>query len=533
MNIISNNEVNIATFNTKGKHAAKASIDLAPMSSLIADVEFDLSQPTTLGDFTIYEKTVVDMTLFKQKISYSTKMVSPVYTTNIVVEMEGDAPIFKVVFKSSSKSPVVLLEYNFDSYLSTAMENEVLNARAKAFLEHNDFTIDFNSIFTPSDPSHTLNFDITSPTFTDVNLRYAAKREGVTASISSPSAGFLGFQLQGKIPSQLTSRLYGHYASAPEDDIDILIVNVAANEDEKIHFQADCNLEAPKEMLLVLKKRLPFITSTITNFAEKYGILGAINGLRTALVSALTEAYTISHNHAPDLSQLSVLFRNVVVQHQKAIQQLLNAVVTFLRETQIKLPGIKQTTLPEICQQIKSSIAVLFEEFINAINDNLKAHFSSTVKTIRIVLPNGETLTGDEILGYMENALTHSVNIIKQLESSDVILEKLGQVLQEVVEKTQEFIDMIQSDFLDKVAAKINTLYTNNIRLVSSLIEEVNRLLNTDSLNVFVDRCMELVLFMVKEFKNIVYRVFPTDPEALVNVHNGRLKMDISLPFYQ
>ncbi|XP_034169697.2 apolipoprotein Bb, tandem duplicate 1 isoform X1 [Pangasianodon hypophthalmus] len=537
MNIISNNEVNIATFNTKGKHAVKATVDLAPVSSLVADVEFDLSQPTSLGDFTIYEKTVVDMTLFRQKISYSTKMVSPVYSTNIVVEMESDAPIFKVVFKSSSKSPVVLLEYDLDSYLSTAVENEILNARAKAFLEHNDFTIDFNSIFTPSDPSHTLNFDITSPTFTDVNLRYAAKREGVTASISSPSAGFLGFQLQGKIPSQLTSRLYSHYVSAPENDIDILIVNVAANGGEKIHFQADCNLEAPKEMLLGLKERLPFITSTITNFAEKYGILGAINGLRTTLVSALTEAYTISYNHAPDLSQLSVLFRNVVVQHQKAIQQLLNAVVTFLRETQIKLPGIKQTTLPEICQQIKTSIAVLFEEVINAITnaitDNLKAHFSSTVKTIRIVLRNGETLTGDEILGYMKNALTHSVNMIKQLESLDVILEKLGQALQEAVEKTQEFIDMNQSDFLDKVAAKINTLYTNNIRLVNSLIEEVNSLLNTDSLNVFVDRCMELVLFMVKEFKNIVSRVFPTDPEALVNVHNGRLKMDISFPFYQ
>lgn len=115
MNIVSNNEVNIATFNTKGKHAAKATVDFAPLSSLVADVEFDLAQPTTLGDFTIYEKTIVDLNLFKQKINYNTKMVSPVYTQNIVLEMEGDAPFFKFVFKSSSKSPVVLLEYDLDS----------------------------------------------------------------------------------------------------------------------------------------------------------------------------------------------------------------------------------------------------------------------------------------------------------------------------------------------------------------------------------------------------------------------------------
>lgn len=115
MNIISNNEVSIATFSKKGKHAASATVDWDPMSSLVADVEFDISQPTALGDFNVYEKTVVDMTLFKQKISYTTKIVSPVYTTNILLEMEGDAPIFKVVFKSSSKSPAVLLEYELDS----------------------------------------------------------------------------------------------------------------------------------------------------------------------------------------------------------------------------------------------------------------------------------------------------------------------------------------------------------------------------------------------------------------------------------
>ncbi|XP_053531616.1 apolipoprotein Bb, tandem duplicate 1 isoform X2 [Ictalurus punctatus] len=533
INIVSNNEVNVATFKTKGKHTAKATVELFPLSSFVADVEYDLSQPTTLGDFNIYEKTIVDLTLFKQKISYSTKMVSPVYTTNLAVEVEGGAPIFKVVFKSSAKSPAVLLEYDLDSYLSTAVENEVLNARAKASLEHKDFTIDFNSVFTPSAPSHTLNVDITSLTFTDVNLRYAAQREGVTASISSPSTGFLGFQLQGKIASQLTSRLYGRYASAPENVIDILNVNVTAKGDEKIHFQADCNLEAPSEMFWGLKRRLPLITAAITQFADKYGFVGAANRLRKVLVSALTEAYTISNNQTPDLGQLSVLFRNVVVQHQKAIQQLLNAFVTFLRETQITLPGIKETTLPEICQQIKNSIVVVFEQVISAITGNLKAHVLPTVKTIKIVLPNGAILTGDEILSYIESALTDSVNSVKELKSFDVILEDLGHVFQEVVDQTQEFIEMIQSDFPDNLAAEINTLYTYYIRLVNSLIDSVNSFLNSGFLYVYVDSGVDLIIFVLDGFKYIVYTVFPTSPADLVNVQDGRLKMDISFPFYQ
>lgn len=275
------------------------------------------------------------------------------------------------------------------------------------------------------------------------------------------------------------------------------------------------------------------MTSAVTNFAEKHGILGAINGLKTTLVTALTEAYTFSRNHAPDLSQLSVLFRNVVVQHQKAIQQLLNAAITFLRETQIKLPGIEEATLPEICQQMKRNIASVLEEVIKAITGNLKAHILPTVKTIRIVLPDGKVLTGDEILAYVENALTHSVNMVKQLESLDVILEKLGQALQELVKQTQAFVDTIRSDYLERVAVKINTLYTNNIRVVKSLLKKAYGKLNADSLNVFVDRCMELILYITKELKNVVQTVFPSDSKFLIHIHNRRLQMDISLPFYQ
>ncbi|KAI4895608.1 hypothetical protein NFI96_017030, partial [Prochilodus magdalenae] len=111
-NFSSNNEVNIGALNTKGKHAAKAIIDLDLMGSLTADVEFDLSQPSSFGDLTMYEKTIVDLS--KRKISYSTKIASPVYTTNSAIEVEGDAPVFKVTFKSSAKSPVVLLGYDLD-----------------------------------------------------------------------------------------------------------------------------------------------------------------------------------------------------------------------------------------------------------------------------------------------------------------------------------------------------------------------------------------------------------------------------------
>lgn len=56
---------------------------------------------------------------------------------------------------------------------------------------------------------HTLNVDITSPTFTDMNLRYAARRDGVSASVSTPSTGFMGLQFNSRGPYQM--RVYSRY----------------------------------------------------------------------------------------------------------------------------------------------------------------------------------------------------------------------------------------------------------------------------------------------------------------------------------
>lgn len=65
--------------------------------------------------------------------------------------------------------------------------------------------------FSSSSSYHTVNVDITSLTFSDVNLRYAARRDEISASVSTPAAGFLGLQFNGRVPSQMRARIYGRY----------------------------------------------------------------------------------------------------------------------------------------------------------------------------------------------------------------------------------------------------------------------------------------------------------------------------------
>ncbi|XP_076874065.1 apolipoprotein Bb, tandem duplicate 1 [Brachyhypopomus gauderio] len=482
LSIVSNNEVNVAAFNTKGVHVAKATTDLDLMGSLAADVEFDLSQPSTLGKLSVYEKTVVDLSFSKQKISYISKIVSPVYTTSIAVNATGNA--FKIEFKSSAKPPILLLNYSLDSYISTEMEKR-LQTTAKAFLEHDDFKLEVINVIASSNPIHSLNVSIISPTFTDLHLRYSARMDGFRVSVSTPSTGFLGFLLY-KIPSEFKANLYGSYPSSPGEYVDFFILRLR-NEDETFHtYFRD---EAPSELIRGLQERIPAITSAIANFADKYGILSAIKEVRTAIVHAVSEAYTAASNHSPDLSQLSILYRNVIVQYLKAIQTLLNAAVKFLRETQIKLPGMDAATVPEISQKLRMNIVMVIEQIMKAINENLDA-YSDTIGSVHFNLPRFHVITAEEIFNYTLNI---AVDFTKHMDSIDVVLEKLSHTLQKAVEKAQEFVDSIQSDIIDTALVYINTYYTNIITLIKNWIEKIDAMLTIDELNANAEFVLDLI----------------------------------------
>uniref|UniRef100_A0A674EI14 Apolipoprotein Bb, tandem duplicate 1 n=1 Tax=Salmo trutta TaxID=8032 RepID=A0A674EI14_SALTR len=550
----SNNEANVITFNTKGKHVAQATIDFAQLTSLTADVEIDMSQPSNVGDISLFEKTVVELTGTKQKISTTAKIATPVYTTNLAAELKGDAPVFKAELKSSATSVINFLDYDMDASFTASFENEALSLNGKAVLTHADLTMDIQNVITQamrkkrqeegSVSRHTLNVDITSPTFTDVNFRYAARRDGVSASISTPSTGFLGLQLQGRIPSQLSARLYSRYASAPEDDVDILVIRATAKDADKIKLQVAYNMEAPHDMLLGLKERLPAITSTLNSFSNKYEIFGHVEGLKSSIINLIEEAYTAANSHAAELSQLSILFRNTVFQFQKTIQVFLDAAIKFLRETEFKLPGSEEiTTLPKVLKQLTTGIATMVEQAIQVLIDSAEASFNALVdmiSDIQVTMPIGDVMTGAQIIdnmrANMKHALAQLVGLVKHLESLDIVLEKLGETLKVIVEKAQEFVDTLKSDYLDAVAIYINALYDNLVGVIKTVLDQVNTMLNMEQVNIAIEHVTNMVLSVVNQLNLAITGLLQQaseEAQAFIKVSGGRLEIELPFPFHQ
>merc|ERR550519_2722032 len=535
-------------FNTNGKHIIQATMDLAPTSSLTADIEIDMSQPSSLGELTIFEKTIVELTAPKQKVSANAKIVTPVYTTSLAAELEGDAPVFKVTFKSTATSVFVILDYDLDSAITVSLENAVLSLTGKAVLTHADLIMDIQHALSQSmrkkrqvdegnDGRLTLNMDITSPTFTDVSFRYAASRDGLTASLSTPSTGFLGLQAQGRMLTQMNGRLYGRYASAPEDDVDIIIIRASAKD-----LNVALNMEAPDIMINGLKDRLPAIVSTLNDFGEKYQLIGYASGLKSAIVNLVEETYTTVNSQAPELSQVSILFRNTIVQYQKIVQIFLDTAVKFLRETQFKLPGSDEmTTLPEVLKKLTGTIANVLEKAIQMMLVNAELTFNAIVdmlSNIQVTMPIGDVMSGAQMIDRLRDTakafLSQVVDLVRQLESLDMILEKLGETLKVIVDKAQEFVDRsLKSDILDAVAIYINAFYGNLVSLLKVVMDQASTVVDIDYLNGTLDYLMEVVRSAAGQLSNTVSEFLQKAPAAFqeyVKVEGGRLEID--LPFY-
>uniref|UniRef100_UPI0037E87793 apolipoprotein Bb, tandem duplicate 1 n=1 Tax=Semicossyphus pulcher TaxID=241346 RepID=UPI0037E87793 len=548
-----NNEANVFNFNTNGKHIAQATIDLAPTSSLTADIEINLSQPTSLGDFTIIEKTVAEVTAEKQKLSANAKFVSPLYTTDLAAEVEGNAPVFKVTLKSSATSVIVLLEYDMDASTTANYENEALNLISKLVLTHADLTLDVNHVISQalrrkrqaddSSSRHTLNVDITSPTFTDVNVRYAAQRDGISASVSIPSTGFLGLQLTGRVPSPISARVYGRYPSAPEVDVDILVFKSSPKDADTMNLQIAYNMEAPKLMLSELKTRLPSIISTFTMFADKYQITSKAEELKNSIVNRISEAYDAAVNYDVQLSQLSIFFRNIIVQYQITIQTVLDAVIKVLRETQFKLPGSDEmTTLPEVLKKLTSSIAAMLEGTLQTIYENVEVYYNSFVEMIsnvKLRMPVGDAITGGQIFDQVKTTcktiFDELLDFVKNMESLDTMLAKIGETLKAVVEKSQEFVDSIKSDYLDAVFININALYLNLVTVLKTVVDQISAL-NMEQINNSFENIMDMFIYVVDQVNNTVYGFLQQaseEAQAYMKVSEGRLEIELPFPFQQ
>lgn len=300
------------------------------------------------------------------------------------------------------------------------------------------------------------------------------------------------------------------------------------------------NMEVPTSMLFELKTRIPSVLSAVTLFAEKYQITRLVEELKMAAVTRVGEVYDTVTSYRPQMSQLSIFFRNSFVQYQKAVQAFIDAVVKVLRETTFKLAGSDELIIiPEVLREVTSSIGVVLEKILQNIYTNMKFYYDAYVGMlvdVNLSMPVGDVVASNQFLAEVKTATTmFFLDFVKNMENLDTMLVKVGETLKAVTEKTQKFVDSIESEYLDVVFFNINLQYHNFIIALKSVVDQFAAL-NMEDLNNACEYIIDMLFYVTEQVNNVVYAFLQKASEEVqtyVTISDATLEIDIPFSFQQ
>ena len=343
---------------------------------------------------------------------------------------------------------------------------------------------------------HTVNVDITSPTFVDLSFRYASRRySGITASVSSPSSGFLGLNLQRRSLSQLYGRLFsrylvrysknkccGHFYAIcyayhflfknrsflllqrnPGKDIDVLSVKATLKNSERLSIQTSWNMGVLADFIEGVKSRLPAITEAVLEFINKYHTAHFgfdLNRGGVKLRNTLTNAMELAHRDVVNsvnalqelIDQLQPTYEQAVDHISDSIRKVrkhaeqvgestVEAILTVLRTTEIPVPGSdqKQTAL-QIFQRAYLYVSDGFDRAVQRFSRLMHSVWNamtSSIQEIEFTIPATDVVVkGPEILEELSSAWRSLLELREQAAQvwREMSLEKLFQSFRDVLQ---------------------------------------------------------------------------------------------------
>uniref|UniRef100_UPI0009B37BFE apolipoprotein B-100 n=1 Tax=Monopterus albus TaxID=43700 RepID=UPI0009B37BFE len=434
----SNNNVDVVSFNTNGRHIIKGELDFVPLTTVKITLNISASQPSSFGHARLTESINLTISSEKQSFTWSAfdvpftnlhvepltidpknfnipkvitttafeimlpafgalsatlKVSSPIYNVSTTTSIEKKDSSLLSSLNSIRASTMAFLDYDFSASATLGFDNELFSLNGKCKFIHNDINVDWHHILAQNmrESRHTINVDITSQTFADASFRFASRKDGITAFVSSPSSGFLGLHLQGRSPSQLYGKLFSCYMSTPDKDTDVFTAKATLRNSQKLILQTSWKWDFLHDVIEGTKDRIPAMANAVLKFINNYhtahfgfdlnrGGMKLKNTVSSVTERAYREVY-MSFNmlqsiikyfedQRKDMSRRasdSLMFMSVqdvidslahentkVFKHSKdKIYVLLDAVIQVLNDTKFTVPGSEERISSlELFQQV-------------------------------------------------------------------------------------------------------------------------------------------------------------------------------------
>ncbi|XP_070789116.1 apolipoprotein B-100 [Pituophis catenifer annectens] len=467
-------------------------------------------------------------------LSNSIKVTSPLYSATWKTDLKNTKEAFEHSIDFTANSPLQFLEYDLDGVSTYKYEGNRFTLNTQYDLAHPDLSGKYKAVYVVEGDRivrDTASLDITSPTFTDVQVRYQGDDSSVSTSISSSSAGTLRV-LINLDSSILNSRIVYQSQSNPRNEVEILKSEISFKNPELIQIKTNWKEEAVTELLEGLKEKVPKMADALYFAANKYHreytgmeISPAVSKLKDTLrnnidgtymntvnsISELeqqlhevtnqvtgkyeqikTESKKLYNKAADQASQIEYdqiraqfwdAIMDAIVEYHKQIKRLIDSAIEFLKVTRFQVPGLPgRHTGEELYVIITEKVAQAVDQCITKVQE----YFDSLVAFVNeaeIKIPaSSEVIKGSDILAEIKVFLTHvqkkASQIFVGLREIDFAqhLRDLKEGIEQVFQKIEEFIRKLQAQNYDDLKEQIKQLFVKFLQSLNSLAGEVKYL---------------------------------------------------------
>ncbi|XP_027134523.1 apolipoprotein B-100 isoform X2 [Larimichthys crocea] len=500
-------------------------------------------------------------------LSASLKVSSPIYTVSTTTNLEKKDSSLVTSLNSICTSTMIFLEYDLSASAILGFENGVMNLNGKGNLIHNDVNVDWQHVMaqnlrikrqTPladsTESRHTLNVDVASQTFFDANFRFASRKDGITASVSSPSSGFLGVHLQRRSMSQLYGKLFSRYLTAPEKDIDVFIAKATLKNSQKLILQTSWNWEFLHDVIEGTKDRIPAMTDAVYKFINKYhtthfgfdlnrGSLKLKNTVSSVIERAYHEvpmSFNTLQNSIRQLidqgkdmymkasdSLMSMRLQNVIDQLGRKIGQvlewtedkiyaLLNAVRQLLRDTKFTVPGSEEELSSlEMFQIARRSVSRDTDRAIQRFTSVIEK-ISRYIREIEFTIPGTDVVVnGIKIIDNVNSLTSYAYEQLKIVvrKGTRFVRKTVDDLIQVIGEKGENFLTYLQEENME-IASQIDAIHAEVLKSSKQHIDEAKKILA---------EYKDLAKLQIEEAYNLNMTRVNLDTVELINIFQSHL----------
>uniref|UniRef100_H3B136 Apolipoprotein B n=1 Tax=Latimeria chalumnae TaxID=7897 RepID=H3B136_LATCH len=506
--------------------------------------------------------------------SGNVKLFTPIYNTTWTTSLKNATNSLVFLVDATCSSTLQFLEYDIEAITTTTYLGNTFSLGEKTSISHRDFSVEGQQHFSLTDSGvtrHNLTLDITSPTFTQVNIRHVQNNGRIASSVSSPAAGFLGLLLEKKDSTLLTGKVYKRTTVSPEKDIPLLEGQISLKTPEKLSIKAKWNGDAALDMVEGLKEKLPKMADSVYNCINKYHhehfgmeirtaslklkdtmqknidktyrvttkkIDEVEKQLRTAAKDA-TEKYVLIKDQTRklykraadeiaqvDLQKMSADFFETAVyfvrKYQKKMKDLIDAAINFLKVTKFHLPGFDEKyTGEELYVMATRKIAFTVDQFIQNVKDFLQQYSDaliSIIKDVEFTFPSMEKpISGKDILDLVKvqlrNIQQKAQEIMTTLQDSSLeeVLQKLKTCVQQCFQRAEEKLNSMKTEGFETLKTQAQMMYnkaTNSLPMEK--LEKVK-----ESIKEFVSFLYEISNNKLKKLLSLLEEI----SNNIVNLH--------------